>query len=122
LLNISDFETLLGHPIIGTSWEGYVIESIVTQLSNKWRFSYYRTTAQTEVDLVLESPDNELWAIGVKRSSAPTVHKGFYDACEDMSATRKFIIYPGIDRYPLKDETEVIGLIAFLELMTQKDI
>ncbi|SEA31781.1 hypothetical protein SAMN05192529_113100 [Arachidicoccus rhizosphaerae] len=120
LLNISEFEALLGHPIIGTGWEGFVIENIVTQLSNKWRYSYYRTNDQTEVDLVLESPRNELWAIEVKRYSAPAIRMGFYNAYEDMGATHKFVIYPGSDRYPLNDETEVMGLIEFLKLLEKE--
>jgi len=122
LLNISNFEALLGHPIIGTSWEGFVIENIITHLSNKWRYSYYRTTAQAEVDLVLETPHNELWAVEVKRSSAPTVRKGFYDACADMRATHKFVIYPGNDHYSLNDEIEVIGFIEFLKLVKKEDV
>ncbi|WP_443147266.1 DUF4143 domain-containing protein [Pedobacter sp. GR22-6] len=48
LLNISDFEDLLGHPALGASWEGFVIENIISQLSSKWQYSYYRTAAQTE--------------------------------------------------------------------------
>ncbi len=58
-LNITDFESLLGHPAIGASWEGFIIENILYQLSDKWRHSYYRTSAQSEIDLVLEGPKNE---------------------------------------------------------------
>src|SRR5690606_8320302 len=49
LLNISDFETLLGHPSIGASWEGFVCENIINQLSSKWQYSFYRTHSQTEI-------------------------------------------------------------------------
>jgi uncharacterized protein len=115
-LNITDFEDLLGHPGIGASWEGFVLENILNNISDKWRYSYYRTSAQAEVDLVLEGPKNEVWAIEVKRSSAPKVSKGFHYACDDIKATRKFVIYPGEEQYPLGDEIEVIGLIAFLQL------
>ncbi|GAB3349579.1 ATP-binding protein [Arachidicoccus ginsenosidivorans] len=121
LLNISNFESLLGHPIIGVSWEGFVIENIISKLSNKWRYSYYRTTGKTEVDLVLETPNNELWAIEIKRSSAPTVGSGYYNACEDMGATHKFVIYPGTDHYPLGDEVEVMGLIELVERIVSVD-
>jgi len=64
-LNIVDFESLLGHPGIGASWEGFVLENIINNLSDKWRYSYYRTSAQAEIDLVLEGPKNEVWAIEV---------------------------------------------------------
>ncbi len=116
-LNITDFESLLGHPAIGASWEGFVLENILNQLSDKWRYSYYRTTAQAEVDLVLEGPKNEVWAVEVKRSLTPKVTKGFHYACDDIQATRKYVIYSGNERFPLPNEVEVIGLIEFLQLL-----
>ncbi len=116
-LNISDFESLLGHPAIGASWEAFILENILNQLSNKWRYSYYRTSAQAEVDLVLEGPKNEVWAIEIKRSSAPKVSKGFHYACTDIKATQKFIIYPGEDNFPIAHHIEVMSLIEFLKLL-----
>lgn len=113
LLNISDYETLLGHPVLGASWEGFVLESIIQSLSNKWRYSYYRTSGQTELDLVLEGPRNEVFAIEIKRSIAPKVSKGFHSASDDIKATRKFVVYPGEDRFPLSHDTEAINLNAF---------
>lgn len=117
LLNISSFEDLLGHPILGASWEGFVIENIIVQLSGKWQYSYYRTTAQTEIDLVLEGPDGQIWAVEVKRSLAPKVGKGFYSACDDIKATSKFVVYSGVERYPMSNHTEAIGLTDFLQLL-----
>ncbi len=116
-LNITDFEDLLGHPGIGASWEGFVLENILNTISDKWRYSYYRTSAQAEIDLVLEGSKNEVWAIEVKRSSAPKVSKGFHYACDDIKATHKFVIYPGEERYPLGNEIEVLGLVEFLQLL-----
>jgi predicted AAA+ superfamily ATPase len=114
-LKITDFESLLGHPAIGASWEGFIIENILYQLSDKWRHSYYRTSAQAEIDLVLEGPKNEIWAIEIKRSSAPKVSKGFHYACEDIKATRKFVIYSGTEQFPLPHKIEAMGLIEFLQ-------
>ncbi len=116
-LNITDFESLLGHPAIGASWEAFVLENILNQLSDKWRYSYYRTTAQAELDLVLEGSKNEVWAIEIKRSSAPKVSKGFHYACTDIKATHKFVIYPGEESFPLTNQIEVMGLIEFLKLL-----
>ena len=114
LLNISDHETLLGHPVLGTSWEGFVLESIISSLSSKWQYSYYRTSSQAEIDLILEGPKREVIAIEVKRSSSPKVTKGFHLASEDIKATKKFVIYSGQDRFQLTDDTEVISLNTFL--------
>jgi predicted AAA+ superfamily ATPase len=117
LLNISDFGGLLGYPVIGASWEGFVVENIIVGLSNKWQYSYYRTTTQTEIDLVLEGPNNQIWSIEIKRSSAPTLSKGFYAACEDIGATHKFIVYSGTERFPMSENTEAIGLVELLKLL-----
>lgn len=114
ILNIADFETLLGNPLLGHSWEGFVIESILNSLSDKWRFSYYRTTAQTEIDLVLEGPRRQVWAIEVKYTLAPKLGAGFHRACEDINASKKWVIYSGEERYPMAENTEVIGVIDFL--------
>lgn len=114
LLNISDYDTLLSHPVLGASWEGFVLESIIQSLSNKWQYSYYRTSGQTELDLVLEGPKNEVLAVEIKRSIAPKVSKGFHSASEDIKATKKFVVYPGDDRFPLSGDTEAISLNAFL--------
>jgi hypothetical protein len=118
MLNIPDIETLLGHPAIGASWESFVSENILRTLSDKWQHSFYRTSAQAEVDLVLEGPNRQVWAVEIKRSSAPTVTKGFHLACEDIRATRKFLIYPGTECYPLSNDVEAMGLLTFLEMLT----
>ena len=118
LLNISDYEMLLGHPCVGASWEGFVIENIITLLSDKWRYSYYRTTAQAEIDLVLEGPKGETWAVEVKRSSAPKLGKGFHFACTDIGVTKKFVVYGGSERFPMTQDTEAIGIIEFLRLLS----
>jgi len=116
-LTIADFESLLGHPAIGASWEGYVVEQILNQVSDRWRSSFYRTSAQAEVDLILEGPNQQVWAIEVKRSLAPSVSKGFYYACDDIRATHRFVVYPGGDNFPLAEGTEVMGLLGFLDVL-----
>lgn len=120
LLNIPDFETLLGHPVAGASWEGFVVENIISCISDKWQYSYYRTAAQAEIDLILEGPGNQVWAIEIKRSAAPVLGRGFHTACEDVGATHKFLIYSGTERFPLSGNTEAIGLIEMLELVVDK--
>jgi predicted AAA+ superfamily ATPase len=121
LLNISDFDSLLGNPIVGASWEGFVAENIIIKLSNKWQYSYYRTTTQTEVDLVLEGPDKQIWAVEIKRSSSPVLKRGFYSACEDIGATHKFVVYSGTERFPIAGDVEAIGLIEFLKLLEENN-
>ena len=117
LLNISDFESLLGNPVSGSSWEGFVVENIIIALSDKWQYSYYRSASQSEIDLVLEGPDRQVWAIEIKRSSAPALSRGFYTACEDIRATHRWVVYSGEERFPMKGGAEAIGLTDFLALL-----
>jgi uncharacterized protein len=119
LLQISSIDSLLSHPGLGASWEGFVIENIVNQLDNKWGVYYYRTATQVEIDLVLETPKREIWAIEIKRSSAPKLGRGFYEACNDIKATHKWLINSQEDRYPLPNGVEVIGIIEFLKMVNK---
>lgn len=119
LLTIQDFEHLLGHPVLGASWEGFVVETVLNTISSSWTPSYYRSSNQAEIDLVLEKSNQEVWAIEVKRSIAPSLSAGFHRACEDIGATKKWVVYSGKDRFPIKNETEVIGLIEFLGLLKE---
>lgn len=121
LLTIPSFEQLMGHPLVGTSWEGFVIENISTLLTPDWVSSYYRSSNQSEIDLVLEGPAREVWAIEIKKSVSPTLSSGFYHACEDIQATRKLVIYSGSDQFPMKGGIEVIGLVAFLKMIREKN-
>jgi len=114
LLNIPELDSLLGHPVVGASWEGFIIENIITNISNKWQYSYYRTSAQAEIDLVLEGPNDQVLAIEIKKSSAPKLTKGFHNACEDIKATKKYVIYSGTERFPMSGNTEAIGVIEFI--------
>jgi len=114
LLSIATFEDLQGHPVLGASWEGLVVEHILRVLPDQWQASYYRTASQTEVDLVLEKGVQERWAIEIKRSVAPKVSAGFHRAAADLQATRKLVVYAGQDRFPLGQDTEAVGVLAFL--------
>ncbi|MDO8965974.1 ATP-binding protein [Algoriphagus sp.] len=121
LLNINTFDHLLGHPVVGASWEGFVVENILNNLSSSWTASYYRSSNQAEIDLVLERNNQEVWAIEIKRSIAPSLSAGFHNACEDIGATKKIVVYSGKDRFPIKGEVEVIGLIEFLQLLKNEN-
>jgi len=111
LLGITDKETLLGHPIVGSSWEGFVVENLLAVVPPGTEASFYRTSAGAEVDLVLTLPGGKIWALEVKRSLAPKVERGFHSACVDLRPEQRFVVYAGADRFPLGKEIEAIGLI-----------
>ena len=110
LLGILDYNALSGHPVVGSSWEGFVIENLVAAVPELTIASFYRTSAGAEVDLVLEIPGHGLWAIDIKRGLSARPEKGFYNACEDLKPTRRFVVNSGNERYRIGEEVEAIGL------------
>lgn len=110
LLGLEDLEALLGHPVAGPSWEGFVIENLISAAGNRASASYYRSAGGAEVDLILEWPGGPRWAIEVKRSLSPRVRRGFHSAADDISPDRGFVVYPGEERYPVSGEVEAVGL------------
>jgi Predicted ATPase (AAA+ superfamily) len=110
LLGVSDKEALLGHPVVGASWEGMVIENLIAAAEGRAEASFYRTSGGAEVDLVLRWPDGGEWAVEVKRALAPRVERGLRSALKDLEPERSFIVYPGEDRYRIGPETWAIDL------------
>ena len=110
LLGIRDKETLLGHPVAGPSWESHVTETLIAAAPDGTEAHYYRTATGTEIDLLLTLPGGKLWAIEIKRSSAPSVERGFHLACADLKPNKRFVVYSGSERFPLNADTDVIGL------------
>src|ERR1700730_15597399 len=116
LLGIRDQETLLGHPVVGASWEGMLIENILDVLPATARTTFYRTSVGAEIDLVVEFNAKERWAIEIKRSLGnPAPSKGFYIGCEDIHATRQIVLYPGKERFKIDAKTEVMSLETLLK-------
>lgn len=105
LLSVDDFETLAGHPVIGQSWERFVIENLLAADAERTLESNYRTANGAEADLVLGR-----WAIEAKRSLAPSLTKGFHNARKDLSPEKSFVVYPGDERYSRTSDVEVVGL------------
>jgi predicted AAA+ superfamily ATPase len=119
LLNIKNYTDLAGNPVIGTSFEGFVIENIISILPDGVRSSFYRTAAGAEIDLVLEMPSSEIWAIEIKSGLKVSPTKGFYTAVEDIKSHRNFIVYGGQERYPIAKNIEVLSLGHMMELLDE---
>ena len=114
LLNITTMDHLLGHPVVGASWEAYIIENLLSCLPTGATPWYYRTSAGAEIDLVIEKGQQK-YVIEIKRSMAPALSKGFYLGCEDIGATQGFIVYPGRERFPVTKEVMAIPLLEMMK-------
>ncbi len=110
LLEITSADALLSHPVVGGSWEAFVVEAVNHRLGGFVQTHFYRTGAGAEIDLVIEWPNRDLWAIEIKRSVTPKLSKGFHHACEDIKPKRKIVITPGDDPWWLAADIEVISL------------
>ncbi len=116
LLGLQELDAVLSHPVAGSSWEGFVVEQLITAAPTA-QASFYRTSNGAEVDLVLEFRDGQRWVIEIKRSSAPSVSRGFYVAATDLSAVRKLLVAPVNQPYPAKDGIEVMNPLQAVKLI-----
>lgn len=117
LLQIDDFNSLIGNPIFGSSWEGFVIENIISSLRD-CKFSFYRSSTGDELDLIIER-GGKVIAVECKASSAPQVTKGFWNAIETVKPDKTYIIAPVPAAYPFKNDVEVCGLSEFLKKVAE---
>jgi len=117
LLSLDSREAVLGHPVVGGSWEGFVVENLLNVAPARTDAWFYRTAAGAEIDLVLQLPGKGLWAIEIKRGLAPGLARGFHHAREDLKPERAFVVYAGEERYPLSPGIEAIGLTELAALL-----
>ena len=122
LLNIETREALLSHIVVGASWEGYCIETLLACAPKGVTGYFYRTGGGAEIDLLLTWPGGELWAIEIKRSSAPKVERGFHSACDDLNPSQKWVVYPGQENYPISADIQAISLLGLCERMNMGSV
>lgn len=120
LLGLPHLDAVLGHPVAGSSWEGFVVEQLVNAAPSA-QASFYRTSNGAEVDLVLTFRNQQTWVIEVKRSSAPTVSRGFHQAAVDLGAARKLLVAPVEQTYPMKENIEVVDVLTAVRWVSEQE-
>jgi predicted AAA+ superfamily ATPase len=119
LLELETVNDLLGHPVCGHSFVGHCIDNLIQAAGKRHVPYFYRTHVGAEIDLVLEKGGKPEIAIEVKRSMAPSPDKGFSVACDDLKITHRYLVYPGLERIPLRHGAQAIGLQALAEILAQ---
>jgi predicted AAA+ superfamily ATPase len=114
LQNINEKEDLYGNPLIGNSWEGFVIEQITEVLPDKYQVYFYRTQNGAECDLVIAKSQKPIISIEIKYSSAPKLGKGAFYSFEDLQSENNYVITPNSDDYLIKENVRVCSLYQFL--------
>jgi predicted AAA+ superfamily ATPase len=109
LLGLPDADAILGHPVAGISWEGYVIEQLIQASGPTVDATYYRSTGGAEIDLVLTWPSGRRWAVEIKRTATPKLSRGFHSAVLDLRPDASFFACPVDAPYPLGDGVTAIS-------------
>ena len=115
LLGIGDYDALLSNPILGKSWEGFVVENIHSVLPSQAETYFYRTAAGAEIDLVIKMPNSEIWAVEIKHGSTPKLGKHHGQTCDDIGATHRYVVYGGDGEFPIGDDVRVLSLPRIME-------
>lgn len=124
LLGLETPEALLGHPVVGGSWEGFCIENLIAAAPPGSEAYFYRSSGGAELDLVLAMPGGAIWAIEIKRTTTPRVTRGFHIAVEDVGATQRILVYAGDKEVPISDTLRAMPLqiaMARLQALQQAD-
>lgn len=118
LLGIGSLEALLGHPVVGGSWEGYCIENLISVAPRGTEASFYRSAAGAEIDLVLKLPAGEIWALEIKRTTTPKVTKGFHTAAEELRAEKRLLVFAGDKDVPGPGGVRALPLGNALQMLS----
>ena len=110
LLGIFSYDALLSHPVVGKSWEGFVIENVHSVLPRRAETYFYQASTGAEIDLIIRLAYNEIWAVEIKFGSAPKVSKVFNRTCEEIGATRKYVVYGGEKEFSIGGGVVMISL------------
>lgn len=113
LLGITNERDLLTHPKIGASWEGYVIEEVLSaiQPDEAW---FWATHQKAEIDLLLRK-NGRMLGVECKRTDAPKITPSTRIALTDLKLEKIIIVYPGVKRFPLSEQVEVVPLAEFAD-------
>lgn len=113
LLEIENMNSLLGHPVVGHSFEFYVIENIIMN-APKWRYSFYRDSTGNEIDLVLEKGLRKI-VIEIKSSTSPKLEKGFWNSTKFLKPDEMWVIAQVDSTYPGPQGVKITNLELFLK-------
>jgi predicted AAA+ superfamily ATPase len=119
LLDIETWEDLLGHPVAGGSWEGFVIENLIAAAGERRTPYFYRTEDGAEIDLIFERGGKPEIAIEIKRSSAPTLSRGFHSARDALKVKESYLVHGGSDTWPEADGVTAIGLVGLMRKLAK---
>lgn len=120
LLGIEAQKDLLGHPVVGGSWEGFCIENLIAAAPRGTEASFYRSSAGAEIDLVLKLPRGQIWGIEIKRTTSPKVTRGFHIAAEELEVSERILVYADEKDVPGQGGVRAMPLMGALERLSSE--
>jgi hypothetical protein len=115
LLDLETWHDVIGHPVAGPSWEGFVVENLIAAAGERRTPYFYRTADGAEVDLVFERGGKVEMAMEIKRTTAPDVSRGFHSAREALRPREAYVVHGGSDEWPMRDGVTAISLAALVK-------
>lgn len=110
LLGLKDFTSVMSHPALGASWEGFCIEQIIRLFElDETRCFCYSVQSGTEMDMVVDTPTGMV-GFEFKASSTPGRTRSMIESIQDLGLTKVYVIYPGDRRYSLDEKIDVVPL------------
>ena len=112
LLDLSTFDQLQSHPKLGSSWEGFCIEQILSITGSSHAY-FWATHAGAELDLFLLHKGKRI-GVEIKYSDGPSTTRSMRQALDDLSLDHLYVVYPGKEDYPLDKNITVTSLPSIL--------
>jgi predicted AAA+ superfamily ATPase len=110
LLELETWDEIVGHPVSGSSWEGFVIENLIAAAGDRRVPYFFRTEDGAEIDLVFERGGRVELAIEIKRTTAPDVSKGFLLGCRALRSRDAYVVHGGTEEWSMRDGVTAISL------------
>lgn len=114
LSNVHNMNALKGHPAVGSSWEGYIVEQVKQLKPANIDIYYYRTQSGAEYDIVLAKGIHPLACIEVKPNNAPSTSKGNLQSISDLETKKNFVVVPDVEEYKTRDKIIICNTATFL--------
>lgn len=122
LLGITSWDDLQGHPVVGHSWEGFVLEEVMALGPPGAQGYFHRTSNGTELDLVIEPVPSAPVGIEIKYGLSPKPSRGFWEGLGDLGASRGYVLHPGEQSWPLSEDVWALGLPDWSRAWDAKDL
>lgn len=117
LTGLDSFNALAGHLLLGGSWEGYVVQQLVSRLAADVTPYYYRTQNGAELDLVLVKGGKPAVGLEIRYSNAPSLTRGNTQAIADLGLEQTLVVTPEADGYWLRKDVQVCSILGVWEVL-----